>query len=149
MNDESAPKGAHEIPAKASSVSVPQPADIDLHPPELTSLAKLLIGRVPPGQPCPRYGSAEWDALPDQDPRRAAAVLRGAEAWRRHCSPWQVAQDLADEMAATDLEIARRVKESSWDISRDWSVSGETHAELARRRTDYDGGVWARERLAS
>jgi hypothetical protein len=118
-------------------------------PPELTPLARLLIGRVPDRRSIPRYASEAWAALPDQDARRAASIMVAASAWVQHCSPWQVAQDLAAEMRERDLELARRVREASWDISRDWSFTGETHAELVRRRVDYDGGSWARERMAS
>lgn len=31
----------------------------------------------------PKYGSAEWDALDESDPRKLAAMLSAAEKWRR------------------------------------------------------------------
>lgn len=84
--------------------------------PTITPLARLLLSRVPPGQACPRYGTAEWDALPEQDPRRAAPIMRAAEAWRRHCSPAQVAADLLAEMVGRDDDLNRRLRETSWDV---------------------------------
>ena len=110
----------------------------DLQPRTITPLAKWLIGRVSDRQSIPRYASPAWENLPDDDPRRAAAVCVAAEAWANHCSPWQVAQDLVAELAAVDLEIARRVRESSWDVSSaiDWEAvfRRPTHAELVARR---------------
>jgi Protein of unknown function (DUF2742) len=110
----------------------------ELQLPEITPLARRLFSRVPSGTPCPRYGSPEWNALPDQDPRRAAAILRSAEAWRRHCSPAQVAQDLADEMAAQAYIADRLLVETSHDVAQaaDWPAifARPTHAELVARR---------------
>jgi hypothetical protein len=155
VNDERRPEAPHEIPATASTVSVPQPADTDLQPPELTPLARLLIGRVPPGQGCPRYGTDEWHALPDQDPRRAAAVMRAAEAWRRHCSPWQVAQDMRDSLAEIRDVIAYTFVQTSHDVAEaeaaDWDAIFDrpTFAELCDRRGEPERAERARERWAS
>lgn len=117
----------------------------------LTSLACRLIGRVEDRASIPSYGSPEWDALPDQDPRRAAAVMIAAEAWRDHCSPAQVALDLLAEMARVDEEVARRVKEASWDVCGDgarWEAlaASPTHAELQQRRANPMAGPLATAR---
>jgi hypothetical protein len=103
----------------------------------ITPLARRLIGRVPNGTVVPRYGSDEWDALPDQDPRRAAAIMVAAEAWRDYLSPERIAQDLLDEMADRDRELSRRVRDASWDVSRavDWPelFASKQRAHLAVR----------------
>jgi hypothetical protein len=88
----------------------------------LTPLASKLLARIADTRTIPSYGSPEWDALPDQDPRRAAAVIVAAECWRDHCSPAQVALDLLEDLYRTDAEVRRRVRDSSWDVwtTRDW-----------------------------
>ena len=95
---------------------------------ELTPLARQLIGRLPHGAQIPHYGSTTWNMLADQDPRRAAAIMVAAEAWRDHCSPERVAADLLAEMAERDDDIARRLRETSWDVHaalypRAWDVN--------------------------
>ncbi len=115
----------------------------------MTPLARLLIDRVADRSSTPRYGSPAWDALPDQDPRRAASITVAAEAWRRHCSPEQVAADLLAEMAHSDLDMARRIRETAWDVHAAlhpamWDINGPipgeprqpspSYAELAQRR---------------
>ena len=110
----------------------------------MTPLARSLLERVPAAQRVAlhqyRYGSPEWDALPDQDPRRAAAVIVAAECWLDHCSPAQIALDLLEDLRHTDAEVRRRVRECSWDV---WSTrelhyfpspSMPTRAELQQRR---------------
>src|SRR5687768_10576971 len=68
------------------------------------------------GLPPVRYASDAWHALSVSDPRRVAAVWRGAEAWRDHCDEHTVASDLLAEMAECDAELSRRVREGSWDV---------------------------------
>lgn len=122
---------------------------------EITPLARLLIGRVADRFviPIQRYGSPEYDALSDQDPRRAASVVVAAEAWRDHCSPERVAEDLLAEMAYVDLEIARRVRESSWDVADavDWAAvfRRPTFADLCDRRGEHERADRARAQLWS
>lgn len=44
--------------------------------------ARRLISRGnTPGNPPPRYGSAEWCALPESHPAKIAAVVLAAESW--------------------------------------------------------------------
>jgi len=104
----------------------------------LTPLARRILSRVPTGTTVPRYGSTEWDDLPDQDPCRAAAVMIAAEAWREHCSPAQVALDLCRQLAEENAAVWRRMRETSWDVSAadDWAAASRrpTYAELQERR---------------
>ena len=104
----------------------------------LTPLARRILSRVPAGTTVPRYGSGEWDDLPDQDPSRAAAVIIAAEAWRDHLSPGQVAMDVLSDIIAAELELQRRVREASWDVcgALDWSAlaASPTYAQLQERR---------------
>ena len=89
----------------------------------------LRLGRV-------RYGTPQWEALPAWDPRRTDAVRVAAEAWREHCSPGQVAIDLAAHLDEVEAELRRRVREASWDTAgaRPWEPS-PSHAELEARRS--------------
>lgn len=115
---------------------------------DLTPLARRLLGRVPAGQPIPAYGSPDWDALPDQDPRRAASIIRAAEAWRDHLSPERVAEDLRRQLADEDQAVRRRIRETSWDVAAaaDWEQLSRTptFAELCDRRGQHDRAERAR-----
>ncbi len=53
--------------------------------------------------PIPGYGSDEWNALAQYDPRRAAAFALAAEAWRAESSPERIA-----ERARAEIRVARR-----------------------------------------
>jgi len=50
-----------------------------------------------------RLGSPEWEELPAADPRRFAAVVRAAEAWRRDGTPEAIAARLRAELDDADL----------------------------------------------
>lgn len=106
----------------------------------LTPLARHLLGKVTDRSTIPRYGSPEWDALPEMDPRRAASVVLAAECWRDYCSPAQVALDLLGEMEQADTELRRRIREASWAVcsGADWVALSKspTHSELQRRREE-------------
>ncbi|MET8803611.1 hypothetical protein [Streptomyces sp. NPDC004546] len=43
-------------------------------------VTELLAGHDDP----PQYGSAEWQQLPGNDPKKGAAVITAAEMWRRY-----------------------------------------------------------------
>jgi hypothetical protein len=122
-----------------------------LHPRTITPLAKWLIGRVADRRSIPRYASAEWDALPDGDPRRAAAVAISAEAWANHCSPWQIAQDMRDSLAEIQDVIAQTFVGTSHDVAEaaDWEAifARPTFAELCDRRGEPERAERARERF--
>lgn len=104
---------------------------------QLTPLERQLLSKVPPGAEVPLYGSPEFDACDDVT-IRAASVVRAAAAWRLHCSPEQVADDLLEQMAEQEREIQRRVREASWDVAgaADWVAlaARPSFAELQRRR---------------
>jgi hypothetical protein len=104
----------------------------------ITPLARQLIARAGDRSSIPRYGSPEWDALPDQDPRRAAAILIAAEAWRDHCSPVRVAEDMRDSLTEISDVIAHMFVGTSHDVAQavDWEAifSRPTFAELCERR---------------
>lgn len=106
--------------------------------PSITPLARQLIARAGDRSSIPRYGSTDWDVLPDQDPRRAAAILIAAEAWRDHCSPERVAADMRDSLAEIRDVIDQTLVETSHDVAMaaDWAriFNQPTHAELVRRR---------------
>ncbi|SOD63667.1 hypothetical protein SAMN06297387_11220 [Streptomyces zhaozhouensis] len=58
-----------------------------------------LLAELPEGAGLPEYGSPEWLRLAGEDPRRAAALIVAAEAWRRHVDD----QARLDELAESDL----------------------------------------------
>jgi hypothetical protein len=100
--------------------------------------------------PLPVYGSDEWWELEAGNPRRLAAILVASEGRRHYLHPDVIAEDLREQMRQADLEIAARVRTASWDVSAAWTLPTQpTQVELERRRTDYDGGTWARERGAA
>lgn len=100
----------------------------------MTPLARHLLARVADRSTIPRYGTARWNALADQDPRRAAAVIIAAESWLNYTSPEQVAR----EMAAEVLQDRWELRQASLDVSRatDWAAvaARPTYAELQQRR---------------
>jgi len=85
------------------------------------------------------YGSPQWDALPDDDPAKWAAVLRAAELWRRHWQPEAITARLFEELARVDQQAARHRKAAAVDLSgtHDWAAQSRrpSHAEIQRRRT--------------
>lgn len=87
----------------------------------------------------PLYGSPEWDALADRDPRRWASVIVAAECWRDHRSPGRVSLDMRRVLAEAETLHIARLKDAAVDVSQaaDWAaIAGNpTHAELVRRRS--------------
>ncbi|MFG3235006.1 hypothetical protein ACGFZG_25020 [Streptomyces antibioticus] len=81
-------------------------------------VSELLDGHGDP----PRYGGPEWRRLPNNDPRKAAAMITAAEMWRKY----------GDEQELMDwLRDATR-----------------NHTSLARRRTLAELDAMARSRPA-
>lgn len=101
-----------------------------------TPLERLLIDRVPSGQVIPRYGSLEFDALPEHDPRRAASIIAAARLQRLRHDPDVIAAELRVELA----HDRQRLREASWDVAaaRDWAADAQrpTFRELERRRSE-------------
>ena len=86
----------------------------------------------------PLYDSVAWHALEPDDPRRWAAVVRAAAAWRHEGRLDQIERRLQEELARVDQLVLERVRSASHDIAGalDWNAlaSEPTHDELARRR---------------
>jgi len=106
------------------------------------STAEWASHRIRAGQAVgqvPRYGSAAWLRLGDRDPRKVAAVVIAAEAWR-----WD-SLELPDRLAG-ELDEARRTTEeldaAEWSLaaaSVRRTASTPTLLQLERRRWG-DGG---------
>lgn len=56
----------------------------------------------------PEYGSPAWLALPADDPRRVAAILTAAEAWRGQVAHDRWLDELYEEDTAYWLEVVTR-----------------------------------------
>jgi hypothetical protein len=98
----------------------------------------------------PTYGDDTWWTFDAGHPQRLAAIIVASEGHRHYLHPDVIAEELREQMRQADLELARRVREASWDVSAGWTLpTAPSHADLAVRRTDYDGGSWARERGAA
>ncbi len=86
----------------------------------------------------PLYGSPDWAALPARDPRRWAAVIAAAEAWRDHRSPERISIEIRQALQDEDARLISRMKDAAVDVSSatDWTshAARPTHAELERRR---------------
>jgi hypothetical protein len=48
----------------------------------------------------PRYGSLLWCRLPEDDPRKVAAVCIAAECWAIECDPQTIREQLENELSA-------------------------------------------------
>jgi hypothetical protein len=86
----------------------------------------------------PLYGSDEWEALPVDDPRRFASVIRAAECWRQEGEPDRVRRRLQQELAEQNWIAAWRLRRLSGDLSEacDWAEASRrpNWAELERLR---------------
>lgn len=87
----------------------------------------------------PLYGSPDWAALPARDPRRWAAVIAAAEAWRDYRSPERISIETRRALQDEDARLISRMKDAAVDVSSgtDWGSHAvrPTHAELERRRS--------------
>lgn len=86
----------------------------------------------------PIYGSPEWDALDDTDPRKVAACVRAAEAWRQDGEPDAIRAQVLDDLAQIERYFAYRMRQASKDLrdGHDWAAASRrvSWAELQRRR---------------
>lgn len=100
--------------------------------------ASGLLDRADRVGPIPAFGSPEWAALDDRDPRKPAAAVRAALAWRHEADPHTITSRLRDELDLIDRVMADRMTAVAHDLSAagDWSrlASGPTARELAARR---------------
>jgi hypothetical protein len=133
---------------------LPNPRDLDAvrtwlthTQPDLTAVrawtAPLLAAADRAGPMVPLGGPA-WQALPDHDPRKPAALITAALARLAETTPSATALRLAREIHAENHAIADRLKAASVDLStaQDWRVAADrpSHAELCRRRGDHPTG---------
>ena len=73
--------------------------------------------------PLPIYGSEAWEALDPVDPRRFAAVIAAAEAWRSEGTDDAIRARLLDELEVADLLARWRVRMAGLDVREaidDW-----------------------------
>ena len=111
-------------PHQEAVVSVPEPSVTTAEPRPLSRerfVARLLeLGRR--YGDIPIYGSPEWEALDDLDPRRFASVVRAAECWRRDGDE-ELHVRLDEELHVADLLARWRVRMAGLDIrgDADWS----------------------------
>lgn len=98
-------------------------------------VTQLLAG-LPEGVAVPEYGSPGWFRLAGDDPRRPAALIGAAEAWRRQRDDQARLEELAESdpdawygavFGPADAEAARFLRREQ--LSR-----RPTFAEIARRR---------------
>jgi hypothetical protein len=71
----------------------------------------------------PIYGSADWEALDNLDPRRFASTVRAAECWWLDGTDEVMRARLVDELATADLLARWRVRMAGHDIREavdDW-----------------------------
>lgn len=81
----------------------------------------------------PRYGSLAWCALPDNDPRKVAAVVVAAECWWVECDRDHIADRLRDQLAVErQIQAAREAQEFA--------------AVAAEVRSGADRPTWAKVR---
>lgn len=123
------------------------PVSTDVTPGALEDTATLtaVAGWAAPflaDEDVPVFGSPEWVALEDTDPRRASAVVRAALGW------WRAGEPLEALQAAALAEAGKAALASSGPYTRDTLVREmRTFAELdrdrhlpERRPDDHPGG---------
>jgi hypothetical protein len=107
---------------------------------EVTAFARLF--KPPP------YGSPEWQALADVDPRKREALVHAAESWLVINSNPHVAEILAEII---EWDRRRYMSESTAAMAslRDWSrlAGAPTFAEIERRRHVYTTPVRTPEQI--
>ncbi|WP_261562319.1 hypothetical protein [Frankia tisae] len=97
---------------------------------EVGRWARAAIAAARRTGPIPQYGSAGWLALPDDDPRRTAAVLIAAEAWRLDSAPaWIRARLTAEFDGAHQAAIAEF--EDMWRRTLDHNIGRVDRARAA------------------
>ena len=101
--------------------------------------AAQIISEARAAGPLARYGTPAFHADVRTCPARAlASVLVFAEAWRDHCSPERVAEDMRRQLADEDAATWQRIRSTSADVceARDWRVASlrPSFRELQERR---------------
>ena len=88
------------------------------------------------GAPPPRFGSAQWWALPASDVRWLAGIVVAATSWYDHARPETVRREMAVELDALALGHERADAEDFAALAR-WVrglARSPSWAELQRRR---------------
>lgn len=103
------------------------------------------------GPDVPEYGSPAWHELDDNDPRRVAATVAAAEAWRRANDPDVIADRLRLELAAArhvaEAEAAEAAALASRNIAEGVAARAgrPSYAQLCDLRHEPDRAAHARE----
>lgn len=85
----------------------------------------------------PEYRSAEFDALPEDDPRRAESMRRAADRWHQYWTFGAWFARLQQELLERDQDVLCRIREASWAISAggDWpALASEPEMAVVMRR---------------
>ncbi|WP_394615275.1 DUF2742 domain-containing protein [Lentzea sp. JNUCC 0626] len=95
-----------------------------------------------PGDSMPLAGSAKWQALNGNDPRKLAAVLHAALAHLDESTPHAISTRFAHEVAAQHRQEQALLKETAVAVSAAMSSTGALNQHLpfctlAARRTTY------------
>lgn len=85
--------------------------------------------------PVPLPGTAAWHALPNDDPRKRAAVIYAALWWCEQHTPAALAERA--EVAVYLDHSAQRQASIAVSLAQEWANGNPTHAELLRRRAVY------------
>jgi hypothetical protein len=92
------------------------------------------LTRDRPRSPQPPFGTAEWMALPEDDPRRMRAVWHAAWCWHY----WWQPEMIGMRRMQADRDMCDRLRAASADVSSagGWAKLAQraSHAELVRRR---------------
>ncbi len=105
-------------------------------------LLKAAWAAMRPGDSMPLAGSARWEALDNDDPRKLAAVLHAALAHLDESTPHAIAARFARELAAEHHDEQLVLKETAVAMSAAMSSAGALNQRLpfctlAARRTTY------------
>lgn len=89
--------------------------------------------------PIPFAGSPEWAALPNDDPRKAAAVVLTALVELHASTPAAIAAKRRAELDEIERTCRERIRSGAHDlsISTTWAAIGPSYQDLERRRSSY------------
>ncbi len=88
--------------------------------------------------PVPKYGSAEWLALPEGDPAKVAAVVVAAECWATEGDelPEQLARELENARAGFKLAEDADYQDRAQAHRAEWSRLPSSGKSFAERRAE-------------
>jgi hypothetical protein len=88
---------------------------------------------IPPAEP-PEYGTDTWRQLPDDDPRKLAAVFAAADRWSALLDSPYASEVLAALYDWDDRRIYSEWGDTLSTFAREWGEPGPSYAELERLR---------------